>query len=94
MADLTDYASEKLMAANERELRDLLKRYKEEHLPLWKFGLFIAYNGAALAGMYFYGVKLRGKRMEPSLLNREKYTIANLFSRGVQHSVRDGLGSW
>lgn len=71
MPDLSKYSSEILMRADEKQLKDILRRYKEEHLPLWKVGLFIAYNGLSLVGMYFYGVKLRGKRVAPSILYRE-----------------------
>lgn len=56
-------------------------------MPPWKFGLFVSYNALSLVGMYFYGVKLRGKRVAPSFANRDKLTIANLFSKGMQHGV-------
>jgi hypothetical protein len=96
MADLNEYSSEKLMQANEIELKQLLSKYKQEQMPLWKFGLFVGYNALALVGMYHYGVKLRGKRVEPSIKNIKKLTIANLFMKGVKHSVNSILGrsSW
>ncbi len=87
MVDLSKYSSEKLMKANEKELKEILKEYKQEHMPLWKFGLFVSYNAVALAGMYFYAVKLRGKRVTPSLANRSKFTISNLLSQGTKHGV-------
>lgn len=37
--------------------------------------------------MYFYGVRLRGKRVEPSLQHNNKFTVANLFRKGLTHSV-------
>jgi hypothetical protein len=91
MADLSKYSSERLMKANEKELQLILKEYKAEHMPPWKFGMFVGYNAVALSGMYFYGVKLRGKRVEPSLKNNKQLTIPRLFSKGVQHGVVHSL---
>jgi hypothetical protein len=85
--DLSKYSSERLMSANELELKSILQEYKKEHLPLWKFGLFVGYNAVSLAGMYYYGVRLRGERVEPSLKERSRFTIPNLFRKGVTHSV-------
>jgi hypothetical protein len=85
--ELSAYSSERLMQANEVQLKAILQEYKKEHLPLWKFGLFVGYNAVSLVGMYFYGVKLRGERAEPSLKHVHKFTIANLFRKGVTHSV-------
>lgn len=56
-------------------------------MPLWKFGIFVSYNALSLVGMYYYGAKLRGKRVPPSFANRDKFTIANLLSKGFQHGV-------
>lgn len=56
-------------------------------MPPWKFALFIGYNAAALVGTYFYGVKLRGKRVPPSIKNLKALSIGKLFSKGVQHGV-------
>jgi hypothetical protein len=85
--DLSKYSSERLMRANEVELRTILQEYKAEHLPLWKFGLFVGYNALSLVGMYAYGVKLRGARVEPSLKERGRFTIPQLFKKGATHSV-------
>lgn len=75
------------MRADEVQLRAILQEFKQEQLPLWKFGLFVGYNAASLAAMYFYGVRLRGKRLEPSLQNNGQLTVARLFRRGLTHSV-------
>jgi len=56
-------------------------------MPLWKLFVFLGYNATSLVAMYHYGVKLRGKRAEPSTLNNSKFTITRLFSKGLQHSV-------
>lgn len=85
--DLSKYSSERLMSANEVELKAILQEYKQEHLPLWKFGIFVGYNAVSLVSMYAYGVRLRGERVEPSLKERSKFTIPNLFKKGVTHSV-------
>lgn len=79
------------MRANEVELKSILQEYKAEHLPLWKFGLFVGYNALSLAGMYVYGVKLRGSRVEPSMKERGRFTIPQLFRKGVTHSVSSPL---
>lgn len=75
------------MRADEVQLRGILQDFKQEQLPLWKFGLFVGYNAVSLAAMYFYGVRLRGRRLEPSLQNNSQLTVANLFRRGLTHSV-------
>ena len=56
-------------------------------MPIWKMLVFLGYNASALVAMYHYGVKLRGKRAQPSTLNNSKFTINRLFSKGLQHSV-------
>ena len=82
------------MAADEVELKAILQEYKAEQLPLWKFGVFVGYNALSLVGMYAYGVRLRGARVEPSLRERGKFTIPNLFKRGAAHSVTHSICRW
>lgn len=60
-------------------------------MPPWKFGIFLGYNAAALVGIYFYGVKLRGKRVQPSLKNLKTLSIDKLFVKGVKHGVCSSL---
>lgn len=87
MDELSKYSSERLMLLDEVQLRAVLQEFKQEQLPLWKFGLFVGYNAVSLTGMYFYGVRLRGKRLEPSLQHTRQLTVAALFRRGLTHSV-------
>lgn len=56
-------------------------------MPLWKVGLFVGYNGLALTGMCYYAMKLRGKRVQPSLKNKHNLTVFNMFRKGSIHAV-------
>jgi hypothetical protein len=63
-------------------------------MPLWKIGLFVGYHGFALTGMYYYAMKLRGKRVKPSFNNRHALTVINMFRKGSLHAVLLALFSF
>lgn len=93
MVDLSEYSSDKLMKMNEPQLKQALEKYKKEQMPLWKIGVVVGYHGFALAGMYYYAMKLRGKRVEPSFKNRHQLTVINMFRKGSVHAVLSSLFS-
>ena len=94
MAGLSEYSSDKLMKMNEPQLKQALLKYKQDFMPLWKIGLFVGYHGFALTGMYYYAMKLRGKRVEPSLKNRHNLTVFKMFRKGSVHAVPHSIVSF
>jgi hypothetical protein len=56
---------------------------------MWKTAALIGYNLFALTGMFFYGVKLRGKRLTAGQMTKkpEQLGTLNLFIQGSKHGV-------
>lgn len=74
----------------------MLKSFKAEELPLWKLGLFLAYNALALTSMNLYVrrfvISRRPKIKKPIPLQKikEEYTFGNAMKKGSIYGL--GMG--